>query len=177
MPQDPLLLRIQARDLHAFRLLVRRCVDSIYAIAFCILGTEIAADDAVQRVFLELWQQPSHFLDSSEPMLVLLFSRAVALSRAVKVQTTGESAPAFESCEIPFTDKYPTRDSSTPLQRAFALLPADERLILLLCYSEGLSPRDIANIARLEPSLVTSVLAKNRNQLRRLLRVKNAQIP
>ena len=171
LSDDSLILRIKTRDLNAFRILVRRYIDRTYAIAFCILGTEPKADDTIQRMFLELWRRPAHFLYGSGPLVIRLFKQTIAFSRAAQ----NRDARSTSDYIVPIATNE--HFSSVQLVHgALVCLPIDERLILLLSRSEELSAADIANIVRVDTPAVISTLMKNQRHVRQLLRARNVAL-
>lgn len=121
----------------------------LYTVAHKILGERREAEDLVHDVFLEAWRRAADFdaeRGSVRAWLVLrLRSRALDRKKSAgysRVDSHG-TIPDSESQEVPLEDPLLAPDR-TAVRRALALLPEDQRVVLMLSYYEGLSCSMIA---------------------------------
>lgn len=129
MPDEALLDRIAARDVHALADLVDRHAPAALALAGRILGDRSEAAELLQAVFAQVWQEAGRYNPAvcSAAAWILSRVRHGALDR-LRRRAAGAG---------------PVRDASKP-SGAMAGLPPDQRQVLELAYFEGLSQTQIA---------------------------------
>jgi RNA polymerase sigma-70 factor (ECF subfamily) len=154
-PDEELVVRTARGDLAAFTLLYDRYARRIHAWSAHVLGTG-RAEDAMQEIFLRLWQHAGQF-DGGRGTFVSWFT-AIARHHLIhvlrqdgmrrRVAVADEIAGVVE--QIPATSPGPDetvgrREDGAALARALRRLPEEQRQVLVLAYFGGLSQSQIAD--------------------------------
>ncbi len=141
---------------------VERHQDMVYRVALHSLGTPQDADDAVQEVFLRLYQRAEPF-DSPEHLrrwllrVTLNYCRDVLKSPWRRRRVSLESLPELPAFQ---------REEERVLYQTVMSLPEKYRTVLDLFYYEELSVREIAGLLHIEVSAVTTRLSRARGKLK-----------
>lgn len=141
---------------------VERHQDMVYRVALHSLGTPQDADDAVQEVFLRLYQRAEPF-DSPEHLRRWLLRVTVNYCRDVLKSPWRRRRVSLESLpELPAFQ----REEERVLYQTVMSLPEKYRTVLDLFYYEELSVREIAGLLHIEVSAVTTRLSRARGKLK-----------
>ncbi len=152
-------------DKARFTAAVERYQNMVYRTALHALGGPQDADDAVQEVFLRLFNYRGTF-ESEEHLRRWLLRVAVNYCRDVlKSPWRRRRAPLEEAPEVPVFD----RPEQAALYREVMALPAQYRTVLDLFYYEELSVREIGELLGVGASTVTTRLSRARRRLRERL--------
>lgn len=168
-----LIERCQARDPAAFEELYDQHVQSVYRLALTILQDESAAEDAVQDVFVRVWQNIGRFRGDSAfntwlTSIVVNTCRDRLRRRAVRRALSLEWLTGVNSRHnVP--GQVAARLQRETLWRHVHRLSDTYRLPLILRYYEGLSCAEIAAVLDLKIGTVYARLNTGRRQLRDLL--------
>jgi RNA polymerase sigma-70 factor (ECF subfamily) len=157
-----LVQRIVGKDQEALALLYDRYAGPVYGLALRILGEASDAEEVVQDVFAQAWQQAARYQPERGvvPSWLLNMARSRAIdrrrARAIRSPARPVAPPAGADGLAASTD--PEADALTierarAVRRALDALPTIQRLAIELAYFEGLSQSEIAN--RLEEPLGT----------------------
>ncbi|HEY7200301.1 MAG TPA: sigma-70 family RNA polymerase sigma factor [Candidatus Dormibacteraeota bacterium] len=148
---ESLTARVAAGEIAAFTMLYERYAQRMYAWCVHSLGPG-RAEDAVQEIFLRLWQAAAQF-DPERGRFVTWFY-AIArhhvlreLRRAGARRRMEVAAEIAEVLSAPQADPEAlagARDDATSLARALRLLPEEQRQVLAMAYFGGLSQSQIA---------------------------------
>lgn len=168
---EGLVARIQKGDHRAFSLLVARHTDRFYGLAWRLLGNEAEAGDVVQDAFLKLWARPGLFRLEAGARFTTWFYRVVSnlamdrLRRDAKWKAS--DVLEFIPDHRPGADTtLETKEMSILLEAAIAGLPERQKLALNLCYYEGLSMKEAAEIMSVGEKAVESLLTRARAGLK-----------
>jgi RNA polymerase sigma-70 factor, ECF subfamily len=144
---------------------------SLRRYARALLGTDVDADDLVQECVLRalskrhLWQEGTNLRAWLFTMLhnqfVNHFRRSVRQGRSVDVSDLDQ-----ETHQVPSQDK---RLELRDLDRALALLPEEQRAVILLMGLEGMEYKAAAQVVGVPVGTVRSRLSRGREGLRRLM--------
>jgi RNA polymerase sigma-70 factor, ECF subfamily len=148
---EELLHRCAGRDESAMQSLYERIAPQLLAVLVSILRTRAAAEDALQDVFIRIWQQAGDYQQiKGRPtswMVAIARYRAIDLLRARRVTVqleTAELAGAEQlQVECP-ADRMEFRSATASLERCLGLLAAPQRQCLVLAYNNGLTQERIA---------------------------------
>jgi RNA polymerase sigma-70 factor (ECF subfamily) len=160
-PDDPgptrdeeLVARTAAGDLVAFTQLYDRYARRIHAWSAHVVGTG-RAEDAMQEIFLRLWQHAGQF-DGDRGSFVTWFT-AIARHHLVHVlrqdgmrrrlAVAAEIGAVLEHAAAPAPgpdEMVGQREDGAALARALRLLPEEQRQVLVLAYFGGLSQSQIS---------------------------------
>lgn len=143
----------------------RRYQNMVYRTALHALGSPQDAEDAVQEVFLRLFNHRGAF-ESEEHLRRWLLRVTVNYSRDVLKSPWRKRRASWEEVpEVPVLD----RPEQAALYREVMALPEKYRTVLYLFYYEELTVREIGELLGAEPSTVTTRLARARKRLRERL--------
>lgn len=132
-----------------FRDLVLRISRKLYVISYRILRDQSGAEDAVQEVFIKLWQM-NHKLDEINSIEALASTMAknhcIDKIRRIKheVYEYGGNAPFLNSEELTPHDIMERLETASILDRIIDKLPGTYRQLIELRDIEGLAYEDIA---------------------------------
>ena len=148
-----------------FNAAARRYQNMVYRTALHALGSPQDAEDAVQEVFLRLFQYRGTF-ESEEHLRRWLLRVTVNYGRDLLKSPWRKRRVSWEETpEIPVFD----RPGQAALYREVMALPEQYRTVLNLFYYEELSVREIGTLLGVEASTVTTRLARARKRLRERL--------
>jgi RNA polymerase sigma-70 factor (ECF subfamily) len=170
-----LLLRCGRRDSRALEQLYVRVAPRLLGCLVRILHQRDRAEDALQDVFVQVWQRAAQFDPLRGQPLAWMMSmaryRAIDLlrsSRAVRSLDDDEGAatrPGDIDRNDP-ADEYVAGHSTQALERCFARLSVDQQRCLLLAYFEGLSHDEVAGTVRSPLGTVKSWIRRGLESLR-----------
>ena len=150
-------------------------LDAAYNLAKWLLRNEQDAQDVVQEAFLRAFKSFSGFHGSNGRAWLLTIVRNTSYTLLKKNRVADLTTPFDE--EIHASD-HESVSAATILERsedaelireAMDELPAEFREILALRHQEGLSYKEIADIAQIPPGTVMSRLARARGKLKESL--------
>ncbi|HEX9473752.1 MAG TPA: sigma-70 family RNA polymerase sigma factor [Steroidobacteraceae bacterium] len=148
---EELLRRCAAQDAAALQSLYARTAPQLLAILLRILRVRAAAEDALQDVFIRIWQQAGQF-DRIKGR-ALSWMVAIARNRAIDLQRASRPAVMLEAAELSGAEQLQVAgpaDSAefgaahATLRRCLELLTIAQRRCLLLAYQSGLTQDRIA---------------------------------
>lgn len=157
-------------DTAAFSELVRRRQSWLRNLLRRLCRDHTLADDLAQQVFLQAWRS-LRTLRSTSAFGAWLRRLAVNVWLAhVRSGSGGEIAPP-QSCEPEPVDAAVEMEGQhrLDLDRALARLSGDERLCVVLAYSEGMSHGEIVAATGLPLGTVKSHIRRGSERLRALL--------
>lgn len=169
---DLLLARIATGDQGAFRLLVERHLDRAYALALRILRNASDAEDVVQDVMLKVWSVRGTWQTGRARFSTWLYrvvtNRCLDLHRRPRTEAI-DTAPESADGAPTAVDTIQSGEVSSLLDRAMARLPEQQRIALILSYTDDLRNAEIAEIMDTTVMAVESLLKRGRQQLRQIL--------
>ena len=149
---DELLMsRVRSGDRQAFAVLVRRHTNRFYAASYRLCGRQDEAEDVVQDAFLKLWDRPDVYDPARGAKFTTWFYRVVTNLTLDRMRKHKKHSGSDVLELLP--DKAERQDTileSTEEQRsietAIQSLPERQRTALNLCFYEGISNKDAADI-------------------------------
>src|SRR2546422_6352739 len=162
----------QEQELASFEALMLPHLDAAQNLAKWLLRNEQDAQDVVQEAYLRALKSFGGFHGSNGRAWLLTIVRNTSYTllkknRAVDLTTPFDEeihASGYESVS-PATILEHSEDAEL-VREAMDELPAEFREILMLRHQEGLSYKEIADIAQIPPGTVMSRLARARAKLR-----------
>ena len=152
---DAELVRAAARgDERAYASLYDRYSPILFGLLLRILHSRAEAEDVLQEVFLQVWQQARSFDQSRGRaftwLVTLARSRAIDRLRSVESReraarrSAEEGAPERAAAEEGADAAAERAEQAAVVQEALAQLPEEQRRTLLLAYLDGMSQSEIA---------------------------------
>jgi RNA polymerase sigma-70 factor (ECF subfamily) len=145
----------------AFVQQIGACGDQMYRVAYALLRSDADCKDALQEAALRAWEKRGGLRDESRfapwVMRILLHECYTLLRKRRR------SVPLALSPEL----AAPPPDGS--LSQALQALPEKLRLPLVLCYANGMTYAEVAEVLRLPQSTVRGRIHRAKQQLRKEL--------
>jgi RNA polymerase sigma-70 factor (ECF subfamily) len=155
---------------HAFGVLVERHTDRFYRLAYRYLQNREAAEDIVQEAFLKLWEDPGRWQVEKNTKFTTWFYRVVVnlcldwLKRKRPVELDPET-PLVDDKDPPDAALIRSQQERL-LEAAIAALPERQRTALNLCFDEGLSNQEAAEIMGIKLKALQSLLRRAKTALK-----------
>jgi len=180
IPDAQLIRQFKEGRQSAFDQLVIRHQRRIYGIARRMTGSHDDADDLAQETFLAAYRAMERF-DEQRSFIAFLSRIAINMSinhlrrrkRWLKIQTrqSEEAARAVTGGSINDTGSPLEGDEMMGrLREAIAVLPPEQKAVLVLKVYEEMSYREIASTLKISPGTVMSRLSRARARLRKNLK-------
>jgi RNA polymerase sigma-70 factor (ECF subfamily) len=166
-----LLERHVAGDATAFSELVRRHQDRLWAVAIRTLGDREEAADAVQDALLSAYRAAGGFRGDAK---VSTWLHRIVVNACLDRARRQRSRPTVP---LPDDDRHPAagdelanRELATDLSRALAVLPAEQRVAVVLVDAQGYPVDEVARLLSVPVGTVKSRCSRGRARLAGLLR-------
>ena len=170
-----LLRRLARGDEAALAELIRRHQARVYHIAYRLLKDPLGAEDAVQEVFLKVFEHAHRFEPKAAVSAWLnriTANHCLNLLRQRHPQESldQEDAPLVADTGATPLEALEEQDLSRRLEEALQLLPENQRRALMLKRVAGLSYQEIAQEMGLTPPAVDGLLKRGRQFLKKALK-------
>ena len=178
-----LVVAAQRGDVESFNALVRQYEGRVYNLCYRMLGDAESAADAAQDAFLSAFRNLHSFRGGSFRSWILRIATnacydvlrarkrrpAVSLDNPLDDEDEAARLQIADRAEAP--DEFALRrELAAAIQRGLALLPEEQRLILILSDIQGLTYDEIAQITNTNLGTVKSRLSRGRARLRDILK-------
>jgi len=149
-------------------------IDDIYRTAVRLSNNKADADDLVQETFLKAFEAFSQGTQVSSPKAWLFkIMNNTFINQCKSLQGRAENISLDDIPEIPHPetpeDVLMLKTAGDRLSKALRSMPAEYRLALLLCDSEGLSYGEIAEIMQCPVGTVRSRISRARKMVKAAL--------
>ncbi len=167
---ESLMERITSGNHQAFAALVRRHTPLFFSAAYRICAKTDEAEDIVQDAFLKLWDRPEAFHHDKNTKFTTWFYRvvtnlAIDKSRKKKPMAPQEALEAL-SDQAPLAETaMQEHERAQALEQAIQALPERQKLALNLCFYEGLSNKEAADILGVGLKALESLLVRAKKTL------------
>ncbi|OWR76001.1 RNA polymerase sigma70 [Porphyromonas gingivalis SJD4] len=161
---------VQAGDTESFTPLVERYSDMLYALLCRLLQDEEDAADLLQDTFVKAFRHIGRFdgrSSFSTWIYRIAYNEAIDHLRRRKAYVADR---VEELPDVPDEDLEPSGEDPELLQQALDSLPAADKALLLMFYSDDLSVRDIAEVTGMSESNVKVKLHRLRTKLYKMMR-------
>jgi RNA polymerase sigma-70 factor (ECF subfamily) len=175
-PADELLIgRIARGDRLAMQVLFARHHVRIYRFVLRLLRDEMAAEDVISEVFLDVWRQASRFEGRSAVSTWLIaIARFKALSSLRKRRDEGLDEETMEAIEEPSDSpaiSIEKLDKGEKLRQCLAALTREHREVIDLVYYHEKSVEEVAQIVGIPENTVKTRMFYARKKLGELCRM------
>jgi len=165
-----LLALIRDGSHHAFGVLVRRHTERFYRLAYRYVQSKETAEDIVQDAFLKLWEDPARWHPERNSKFTTWFYRIVV---NLCLDWRKKKRPLELDEEAQLTDERQTLDEAMiraqeqrKLEVEIAALPERQRMALNLCFDEGLSNQEAADVMGVNLKALQSLIMRAKTTLK-----------
>lgn len=150
-PELALLERARAGEREAQEALVRRYLDEVYRLTYRLLGSRDRAEDATQDTFVNALQALPRFRGESS-FRTWLLRIATNAARSQGRRWTRNRETSLTEVQLATVDpgamaELEHRTEAARVEKVLGLLPPKQRLAVALRVQQGLSFREIAELA------------------------------
>jgi RNA polymerase sigma-70 factor (ECF subfamily) len=170
LDDESLICRIQEGSHEAFAALVDRHSNRFYRIAYRLVSSRDDAEDIVQEAFLKLWDRPNLWDPGKRAKFTTWFYRVV-INLCLDLRKKKKLINLPE--DIAFADENPGPDvlfdvhqKQAVLERFIHELPERQQLAVNLCFYEGLSNNEAAQIIGVKVKALQSLVMRAKTTLR-----------
>jgi len=170
LDDESLICRIQEGSHEAFAALVDRHSNRFYRIAYRFVSSRDDAEDIVQEAFLKLWDRPNLWDPGKRAKFTTWFYRVV-INLCLDLRKKKKLINLPE--DIAFADENPGPDvlfdvhqKQAVLERFIHELPERQQLAVNLCFYEGLSNNEAAQIIGVKVKALQSLVMRAKTTLR-----------
>lgn len=181
LKKRPEQLATPGNEIMSFEAMMLPHMDAAYNLARWLLRNDNDAQDVVQEAYLRAFRSFGGFHGSNGRPWLLTIVRNTAYTwmkknRAVDLTAPfDEESPALEIESANPATLLEQSEQGELVRQALDKLPAEFREILVLRHLEGLSYKEIAEVADLAPGTVMSRLARARAKLMEFLRPRRGK--
>ena len=169
---ESLMERVCSGNHQAFAQLVERHSGLFYSAAYRMCSNNEEAEDIVQDAFLKLWNKPQGYDATKGAKFTTWFYRvvtnlAIDHMRRKKPQTKPDVLE-YIADKAPLADQaLEDKDQQDVLEEAIATLPERQKAALNLCFYEGLSNKEAAEILGVGVKALESLLMRAKKTLKK----------
>jgi RNA polymerase sigma-70 factor (ECF subfamily) len=138
------------------------------------IGSDNGVEDIVNDTFMTIWEMARGFPLESKVSVSILHIAHRHACRFVECHTPHRLS--HWNREGKLRDPGASAETHRPLRLALRRLPADRRVVLMLCYRMGYSAREIALITDSQVQTVERRMFQARGQLRRYLTTQESVV-
>lgn len=168
------MARVQRGDQQAFAVLVRRHANMFFGAAYRMCGNVQEAEDCVQNAFIKLWEKPHSFDAGKGAKFTTWFYRVVTNMAIDGMRRRKKHVGADTLDYMPdesgnALDALEDKEARAMLETAIQSLPERQKMALNLCFYEGLSNQEAADIIGIGVKALESLLMRAKAGLREQL--------
>ena len=169
-----LLALIQDGSHRAFAELVERHTERFYRLAYRYVQNKESAEDIVQDAFLRLWENTASWRPDRSSKFTTWFYRIV-VNLCLDWQKKKRPLPLNEA--MPLEDERETTDEmmiriqeQKLLEKEIAALPERQRTALNLCFDEGLTNQQAAEVMGVNLKALQSLIMRAKTTLKQRMK-------
>ena len=167
---NELLALIQDGSGQAFATLVERHTERFYRLAYRYLQNKEAAEDVVQDAFIKLWENPALWQPGRNSKFTTWFYRIVVnlcldLRKKKKPERLDNDAVLADDRE-PVDEMMMRAQEQTMIEKEIAALPERQRTALNLCFDEGLTNQEAAEVMGINLKALQSLIMRAKTTLK-----------
>lgn len=171
MTDESLVARICESDHQAFAQIVERHSGLFFQAAYRMCANAEDAEEIVQEAFIKLWKNPQAFDASKGTKFTTWFYRVVT-NLAIdhvrrKKPQAGPDVLDYMADKAPLADQaLEDKDQQGALEAAIQNLPERQKAALNLCFYEGLSNKEAADVLGVGVKALESLLMRAKKTLK-----------
>lgn len=181
LSDDALMLLIQKQDEQAFAWLIDRHLTALHAFARRMLGNVDDAEDVVQEAFLRVWRHAVRWKPGAAKLSTWLHRIVHNLCidwrrrnyQGETVDVDGEDIQESISTTVTPEGYLQAQEISQEVEKALQELPDRQRSAIILCYYQGLTNVQAAEVLNISVTALESLMARGRRSLRQKLQSMN----
>lgn len=163
------MAEVAAGNRVAFAALTRRHLRASVGLARRIVGNDHDAEEIVQDSFLQVWRHAPDW--SGERARFTTWLYRIVVNRSISSGRKRRFEPLDEAMEMPSPEpdalaEVVARQLAARADAAIAALPERQRAALGLCYYQGLSCAEAAEVLQVSVSAMESLLVRARRVLK-----------
>lgn len=167
---EELMGRIRDGDREAFSMLVMRHTKKYYGLAYRMLSSREEAEDIVQESFITLWTHPGSWDGGRHTKFTTWFYRVVA-NACIDRKRKNAPLPMEDGFDPPdegrgADEALETKRNKENIDACIGELPESQQTALALCFYEGVSNREAAEIMGVSVKALESLLMRAKASLR-----------
>jgi RNA polymerase sigma-70 factor, ECF subfamily len=166
-----LMVRAASGELAAFEELVRRNQKTAWALAWRVLGDAAEAEDVVQEAFLKIYKAAFRYRPTARFRTYLY-----AVVTRLCLDRSHKKRPEYtdELPDVPDAGRGPetllvTSELGEAVRRCLDALPTNQRIAISLRHYDAMTYEEIADVLRVSPKAVDSLLQRARTTLKECL--------
>lgn len=169
---EELMVLIKSHNHDAFSALVTRHSDRFYALSYRTLFNQSDAEDIVQESFLKLWRKPELWKEKKNSKFTTWFYRIIVnacydLNKKKSSQETSLEADDYEQlAEKSAECEDLSHQQLSAIEIALKNLPDRQRMVLNLCFYEGLSNAEAADVMEIRIKALQSLIMRGKAALK-----------
>lgn len=169
---DTLLTRMKGGDVAAYRTLVDRHLDRVYALALRLLRNDADAQDVAQDCLVKAWTHRQQWSVGRAKFTTWLYrvvvNRCIDHRRVPALANLDDVPEPVDQTEDAFT-RIHHQEFMRQVEAAVGSLPPRQRAALTLAYFDDLDNREIAEVLGEPIGVVEGLLKRGRQGLREKL--------
>ena len=182
MPLEPpgkddeeLLALIQDGSHEAFSVLVQRHTERFYRLAYRYVQNRQTAEDIVQDAFVRLWEDPAKWQAERKNKFTTWFYRIVVnlcldwKKRKKPLELGDHEISIADPGDTPDLEML-VNERQKILEKEIAALPERQRTALNLCFDEGLSNQEAAEVMGLKLKALQSLVMRAKTTLKQRMK-------
>lgn len=144
--EEALLERVRGRDQKAMAELFDLYAGLVYSVALRVLRDAAQAEDVMQEIFFQVWEQPQSFVRSRGSLGAWL--AVIARNRAIDTLRRRKPSDSVDEVALPSSTNLASEVERNSImekvRHVLNALPAEQRDSIELAYFQGLSHTEIA---------------------------------
>jgi len=175
---EDLMMLVATADRHAFDVLVKRHLNRVYSLARCMVSRQADAEDVAQDAFTRVWVYGPRWEPGRAAFTTWLHrivvnccydhlrKRSSTEGRQVEIPDTLSSADADSEAQMQ------GKQRRAEVREALQGLPERQRMAVTLCYFEGMTNIQAAEVMDIHIKALEGLLFRARRALRPVLEEK-----
>ncbi len=160
----------------AFSVLVKRHNRRFYYLAYRSLYNKEEAQDVVQDAFIKLWDNPKIW-DAKKKAKFTTFFYKIIVNRCLDINKRQRKRhlefkdSLAHNNELNQFETAEHKQKQDLLESAIQSLPAKQKMALNLCFYEGISNKEAAEIMGMKVKALESLLMRSKQSLRKVFKI------